>query len=301
MWTTARALASPVGILLLVAGCASNAPSTSSGSGSAPSGRVRIVTDMYPTTYAAQQVAGDAVDIVQLVPSGVEPHDFELTPDQIVQIADADLVAYLPGMIPAVQKAVEQEAPNSSVDVTEGIKRLSGDPTGGGTQSSGDPHVWLDPTNVAMMGQSIAKALTDRGLGSRWDTAGLDTSMQALDKEFTDGLARCAIKPLVVSHAAFGYLANAYGFQQEAISGLSPEAEPSPAKLAEISQLVRDKGVTTIYYEALVSPSAADTIARETGATTALLDPIEGSTGGKSYDALMRENLATLEKGQACT
>lgn len=296
-----HALAPVIGTLLLVAGCSSNEPESGAGRADSADERIVIVTDMYPTTFAAQQVAGDAVDIIQLVPTGVEPHEFELTPGQITQISDADLVAHVPGMIPAVQEAVEQEAPDSSVDVTAGIQRLSGDPAADGEHTSSDPHVWLDPTNVALMGENVAKALTARGLGSQWDAAGLKKAMDALDQEFADGTASCTIKPMVVSHAAFGYLANAYGFEQHAISGLSPEAEPSPAKLAEISQLVTDEGVTTIYSEALVSPGAAETIARETGATTALLDPIEGSTDGKSYDALMRENLATLIKGQDCT
>lgn len=296
-----RALAPIIGTLLLVTGCSSNGPEAGAGAGSSSGKRIVIVTDMYPTTYAAQQVAGDAVDIVQLVPNGVEPHEFELTPGQITQIADADLVAHVPGIIPAVQEAVEQEAPDSSVDVTSGIKRLSGDSAGDHADASSDPHVWLDPANVTVMGENVARALTDRGLGSQWDTVGLRKAMEALDQEFASGTASCRIKPMVVSHAAFGYLANAYGFQQHAISGLSPEAEPSPAKLAEISKLVADEGVTTIYYEALVSPGAAETIARETGARTALLDPIEGSTNGKPYDTLMRENLTTLIKGQDCT
>lgn len=298
MWTMARTQASAVGILLLLAGCGTSAPESSSASTSAD--RIKIVTDMYPTTFAAQQVVGDAADIVQLVPSGVEPHEFELTPGQITEISDADIVAYLPGMIPAVQKAAAQDAANAAVDVTKGITRLSGSTAEDGTEASWDPHVWLDPTNVSQMGRNIATALADRGLGVGWDPAGLEASMAALDQELKDGLANCSIKPMVVSHAAFGYLADAYGFEQHAISGLSPEAEPSPAKLAEISKLVRDEGVTTIYFEALVSPDAAETIARETGTTTALLDPIEGSTDGKSYDALMRENLATLFKGQEC-
>jgi zinc transport system substrate-binding protein len=153
---------------------------------------------------------------------------------------------------------------------------------------------------MAAMGRTIAAALTARGLGSDWDTAGLDAAMTALDQEFRTGLADCAVKPLVVSHAAFGYLADAYGFQQHGIAGLSPEAEPSPKKLAEISALVRDQGVSTIYFESLASPAAARAIAAETGARTAMLDPVEGDTGGRGYEAIMRDNLAALEAGQGC-
>jgi zinc transport system substrate-binding protein len=150
------------------------------------------------------------------------------------------------------------------------------------------------------MGRTIAAALTARGLGTQWDTAGLDAAMAALDEEFRAGLAACTVKPLVVSHAAFGYLADAYGFEQHGIAGLSPDAEPSPNKLAELSALVRDEGVTTVYFESLASPDAAQAIAAETGVRTAMLDPIEGNTDDQGYEAIMRANLAAIEQGQGC-
>lgn len=291
--------------ILVLAGCTSTSQEEPSAAGTpaspkAPGGKVTIVTDVYPTAYAAQVVGGDAVEVVLLTSPGVEPHDLELSPKQITQIAGADLVAYVPGMIPAVEQAATQEAADRAIDVTAGITRLTSDGQAAPGQSS-DPHVWLDPTNMAAMGQNIARALTDRGLGTGWHADRLDQQMAVVDGIFTNRLADCSITPMVVSHAAFGYLAAAYGFEQHGISGLSPEAEPSPRKIAEISALVRDEGVTTIYVESLLSPAAASTIAAETGVTTATLDPIEGSTDGKDYLALMRENLDSLHAGQGCT
>jgi zinc transport system substrate-binding protein len=130
--------------------------------------------------------------------------------------------------------------------------------------------------------------------------------LRALDGEFTRGLAQCQRHEIVTSHAAFGYLAERYGLTQVAISGLSPEVEPDPGRLAEVVSFARTHGVTTIYFETLVRPDIADTIARETGARTDVLDPIEGLTGdeagrGEDYFTLMRRNLAALEQGLGCS
>jgi zinc transport system substrate-binding protein len=326
---------------LTLAGCASSDSTDTAASGSPAAKKPVVVTDMYPTTFAVQQVAGDAVEIVQLAPPGVEPHDYELTPKQVQQIADADLVAYLPDMIPAVQEAVQQEAPDKAVNVAEGITLLEGHSHEEGEEHSHeggeehsheegeehsheegeehsheegeehsheegeehshewDPHVWLDPSNMTTMGQNVADALVEAGVTA--DVTGLQQEMAALDEEFSTALASCTIKPMVVSHEAFGYLAAAYGFEQVGISGLSPEAEPSAARMAEISRLVKDQGITTIYFETLVSPAAAEAIAAETGAKAVLLDPIEGNTDDQGYPTIMRANKETLQAGQSCS
>ncbi len=255
--------------------------------------RLTIVTDIYPTAFAAGAVAGDRADVTVLAAPGVEPHDLELTPSQIALITEADLVAFVPGVIPAVADALRSDPGVRAVDVTGGIDLLSlGDTV--------DPHVWLDPPNVAAMGHAIADALSTDGLGEGWATDQLDASMSSLDERFTTELADCRIRPLVVSHAAFGYLAAAYGFEQHALSGVTPESEPSPATLAAITDLVRREDVTTIYHEPLAPADAAEAVAAETGAATAVLDPIESATGGRDYVTLMGQNLATLVTGQVC-
>ena len=274
--------------LVALGGCTSDEPvSSAPGDGD----RFTVVTDLYPTTFAVEQVVGDDVDVIQLAPAGVEPHDYELTPAQVAQVADADLVFHLPGMVPAVQAAIDQVAPDRGVDVAADVTRLTQD-------GSADPHVWLDPRNVASMAGTAADAL--EGAGITANAADVTERMTALDQDARAALTDCAITPMVVSHEAFGYLANAYGFEQVGISGLSPDAEPSPKRLAEIAQLVRDSGVTTIYFEELASPKAAQTIAAETGANTALLDPIEGNTDDAGYEQIMRTNIETLRTGQGC-
>ncbi|CAB4914156.1 unannotated protein [freshwater metagenome] len=260
-----------------------------------PSGTLRIVAAFYPLQYAAQQVLGDAAASVSvLTPPGAEPHDIELTPQQAGEVADADLVLYIPGFQPALDAAVEGRS--NALDVTRNIVELPG-PSGGT-----DPHVWLNPLNMTAIGAVIAERLaTTPGVAAHQQA--FSAAMDALNAEWKAGTSSCTQHTLVVSHDAFAYLAAQYGFTQEGIAGLSPDTEPSPARIAEIADLVTTQGITTIYYEALVDPKVAQTIAAETGATTALLDPIEGIVNGSSADyvSLMQANLQTIRTGQSCS
>jgi zinc transport system substrate-binding protein len=146
------------------------------------------------------------------------------------------------------------------------------------------------------MRPDAAAAFTTRAVALRGE-------LQALDDDYRAGLAGCASTDLVTSHEAFGYLARRYGLTQVGISGISPDEEPSPARLAEVARFVRDHGVTTVYTETLVDPAIAATVVRETGARTAVLDPLEGlgsRSAGADYLGVMRSNLATLRAGQRC-
>lgn len=262
-----------------------------------------IVAAFYPLAYAASGVAGDSANVITLTPPGVEPHDLELSAAQTAQIAKADLVLYAAGFQPAVDEAVAQQAPDKAIDIIGGTVL----PDGERARLDADPHAWLNPRNLGAIGHAIADRLTGLDPASAptfaSGAATLDAAMTTLDQEYRTGLANCASRTMVVSHEAFGYLADAYGLQQVGLSGLSPDAEPSPARLAEVTNVVRDQGITTIYYETLVDPKVATTIADETGATTAVLDPLEGlapeSTG--DYASIMRANLQTLIAGQRCS
>ena len=258
------------------------------------SGGLRVVAAFYPLQFAAQQVLGDAATVSVLTPPGAEPHDIELTPQQAGEVADADLVLYIPGFQPALDAALEGRS--NALDVTRTIAELPG-PEGGT-----DPHVWLNPLNMSAIGAAIADRLAStQGVAARQQS--FNAAMDALNTEWQAGTSSCAQPTLVVSHDAFAYLAAQYGFTQVGIAGLSPDAEPSPARIAEIADLVTEQGITTIYYETLVDPKVAQTIAAETGATTALLDPIEGIAEGSSgdYASIMQTNLQTIRAGQSCT
>ena len=295
---------------LALAACSS--PTADSPSAS-PDGRPTIVAAFYPLEYAARAIGGDAVDIVGLTPPGGEPHDLELSAAQVAEIASADLVLYVKGYQPAVDEAVAQQAADHSLDVSAGLTLLPAEHAAGhegepaGEEGATDPHVWLNPLNMAGIGTAITERLSasapDGSAAFAANNERLGSEMATLNEQFTAGLASCRSRIMVVSHEAFAYLGSAYGFTQVGISGLSPDAEPSPARMRDVADLVTREGVTTIYYETLVDPKVAKTLADETGATSAVLDPIEGLVAGsaESYPTIMASNLATLRTGQGCT
>jgi zinc transport system substrate-binding protein len=271
----------------VLAGCGSTASS---------GGRKTVVAAFYPIAYAAEQIGGPGYDVVNLTPPGAEPHDLELTPRAVGRIENADVVFYLShGFQPAVSKAVDQ-AHGTTVDVLQGLPLKSA--TGQEAGPTADPHVWLDPLLFAQVVTHIGRALHQ--------AAGpFDAKLRRLDHDFRRGLRHCTRKEIVTSHAAFGYLAQRYGLKQVPITGLTPESEPSPKQLAAVVRLVRRTHATTVFFETLVSPRLADTVAREVGAHTAVLDPIEGLTpseqkNGDNYFTLMRKNLANLRTALAC-
>ncbi|MEI2717361.1 MAG: metal ABC transporter substrate-binding protein [Candidatus Nanopelagicales bacterium] len=249
----------------------------------------------YPLQFAAEQVGGDAVTVVGLTPAGAEPHDVELSPQQVAELGEADLILYIKGFQPAVDQAVEQVGADRAVDVSAGIPLIGN-----------DPHIWLDPQNMVTIAGTVEGKLAQVAPGGAETFArnadDLDGQLTALDRQWAQQTAKCSSRDLVVSHEAFGYLAARYDFTQVGISGLSPEAEPSPGKVAEVTDFVRSNDVRTIYFETLVDPKVAETVAAETGARTAVLDPLEGLPAGsdQNYLTVMDDNLATVVKGQPC-
>jgi zinc transport system substrate-binding protein len=273
----------------LAAGCGSN-----SGDG----GRATVVAAFYPLAYAAERIGGTAVRVDNLTPPGSEPHDLELAPRTVERIVRADVVLYLGhGFQPAVSDAVKQ-AQGKTVDLLAGLP-LDEAPAGEEGLTA-DPHVWLDPVLFGQITESIGAVLHAPG---RADS--LVSDLRRLDDEYRQGLVHCERKEFVTSHAAFGYLAKRYGLIQVPITGLEPESEPTARQLADVVKLVRRTHATTIFFETLVSPRLAETVAREVGARTAVLDPIEGltpaeQTRGENYLSFMRQNLAALRRALAC-
>lgn len=272
-----------------VAGC-----TTGASAGDTPP---TVVASFYPLAFVAERVGGAEVRVVNLTPPGVESHDLELTARQVGEIATADLVVYEQGFQPAVDEAVEQNAGRTQVDVTD-VVSLAHD---------GDPHVWLDPTRMVNVTQAFASALAEvapEHAGAFQQRADeLTAELAALDADFRSGLSNCQRNIVVTSHDAFGYLADRYGLEIVGISGLSPDAEPSPARLKDVQQVIEDHGVTTVFYERLVSPDVAETLAMDLGISTAVLDPIEGlteETEDQNYLTLMRANLQALEEANEC-
>jgi zinc transport system substrate-binding protein len=274
----------PILILLFVglAGC---------GNGPASSEETVVAASFYPLAYAAEEIAGTGVRVDNLTPPGVEPHDLEISPADVEAIRAADLVLLLGhGFQPQLEDAA---------GAGRNVVRLL-DAPGLDLHANGDPHVWLDPIRYARLVERIGSLLRGEQGAAR-----LFRRLHALDGDFRSGLADCARRDIVTSHEAFGYLAERYELEEISISGVSPEAEPDPGKLREVVDLIRKRGVTTVYFETLVSPRIAETVARETGASTAILDPIEGLTRreqlrGEDYFSRMYANLEALRKGLGC-
>ncbi|GLW08641.1 zinc ABC transporter substrate-binding protein [Microtetraspora sp. NBRC 13810] len=281
------------------------------------SGRPGVLAAFYPLQWISEKVGGPDVAVTVLTKPGVEPHDLELTPRQVAGVADADLIVYLRGVQPAVDDAVEQNAADQGFDAAAAVQTLSAASTGaqeeeeeGGAHAhehevSYDPHLWLDPSRLATMttklGERLATVDPAHAAGYRERAAAAVRDLTALDAEMKQGLTTCARHSIVTSHTAFGYLAGRYGLKQIGISGIDPDAEPSPARLAEVAEVAKAEKMTTIFTEALVSPKVAEVLAQEVGAKTAVLDPLESKPATGDYVSAMRQNLATLRTALGCT
>lgn len=315
--TSRRALGATLPALaLLVAPLAACSTGTSAG-GTGDDG-VTVLASFYPLQYVAQQVGGDLVTVENLTPPAAEPHDLELSPAQVRSIGEADLVVYLSGFQTAVDEGVDARQPEHVVDAADHAELMAlpgSAATQAATDEDGDdhggldPHFWLDPTRLAAVGAAVADQLAAADPEHAAEYAAgaerLSQQLTDLDAEIAGGLAECAGATLVTSHAAFGYLAERYHLQQFGISELDPEAEPSPARLREIGDVVAEHGVSTIFSETLVSPKVAQTLAGDLGVGTATLDPLEGlspdaAQAGDDYVTVMRANLAALEEGLVC-
>lgn len=277
-------------------------------------GTVSVVASFYPLAFAAERVGGESVAVETLTPPGVEPHDLELTPDDLEAIAEADVVVSLGGGLqPSVEEAVDAEAAGIAVDVLDRLELLSasGEEVRNGAQAaSADPHVWLDPGRFADVVDRVQAALAEAEPAEastfRANARVLRDELAALDREFRKGLAACETRLMITNHAAFGYLADAYDLELESISGLAPGSEPDPARIAELAERAREEGATVVFTEDLLSSEAAETLAEEAGLDTAVLSPLEGLTQAQASDgddflSVMRRNLETLRDGLDCT
>jgi zinc transport system substrate-binding protein len=272
-----------------------------------PDGKPLVVASFFPMYDFAQKVAADRAQVISLVPPGVHGHDWEPSPQDVAQVRRARVFVYNgAGFEPWADKFIKEAAGPATVVVAASagltVARIGAD---GGV----DPHVWLDPVLAKGEIEAIRAAL------ERGDPAGKDvyaanaaaygTRLAALDARFNAGLRDCARREVVVSHAAFGYLTRRYRLEQIAVMGLAPQAEPSPAALAAIVRTARERKVSAIFLEPLVSPRLAETLAREVGVRLLTLNPIEGvtkqeATEGMGYLDLMARNLESLREGLGC-
>ena len=294
--------------LVATAGCVSASPAQRAARSAA---QLTIVTAFYPLQFVAQRVAGDHATVANLTQPGAEPHDLELTPRQVASLTTANLVIYEKGFQPAVDEAVLQSENPEVIDTTTAVPLpplTSGDELSHGEGARDDhmaldPHVWLDPAAMSRIAQEVESRLVmiDRAHAADYvhNTRALEMDLRKLDRSFRTGLQHCVRTEFITTHAAFGYLAERYHLTQVGISGLNPDSEPSPARIADVQRIAREYRLTTIFSETLVSPALAQAIAGDLGLRTDVLDPIEGVTTesrGNDYLSIMASNLTALRR-----
>ncbi len=304
---------------LAVSACASG--SDTADGGAAADDRPVLSVAFFPLADAASSIAGDAVEVVNLTPPGVSPHDLELTPQGRADIERADAVAYLgTGFQPQIEDVVGGLADDVvTVDllgvvdllpVTEPLAGVQGEVDGEVLEGGLDPHAWVSPRLFGDMVTELTDVLVELSPDSRADMEaardGLLGDLTALDEEFATGLTGCQSTALVTSHRAFEYLARDYGLTQVPIGGITPEEEPDPQTLEAIAGAARAEDVTTVFFEDFLPPDLAETVAEEIGAEVDLLSPIEtieqaDIDEGATYLSIQEDNLAALTEGLRCT
>jgi zinc transport system substrate-binding protein len=265
-----------------------------------------VTASFYPLYDFAKQVGGDKVRVSNMTPAGAEPHDFEPPAKSLADAEKSPVFIYSGGRLEPWTDKFAQGYAGVAVRASDHIRLRTNQEDG---KSVADPHFWLDP----ILAQQVVNNIRD-GL-SRADPANAtfytanaknyNQQLAQLDREYLEGLRSCQQRTIIVSHEAAGYMADRYHLKVEAIAGISPETEPSAARLAELARLVKEKDIRYVFFESLVSPRLADTIAKETGAQTLVFDPIEGLTDedqktGKSYLSVQRDNLGNLRRALAC-
>lgn len=282
------------------------------------SGKLSVMASFYPMYDFAVKIGGDKVDVTNMVPAGTEPHDWEPATKDITSLEKADVFIYSGAGMEHWAEDVLKTLKNKNLTVTEassGITLMKGHEHEEGESQEAeseehehgefDPHVWLSPVNAKKEMENIKDAFVKADPENEaYYQANYETyagKFDELDKKFKDTLSPLPNKSVVVAHEAFGYLCDAYGLTQMGIEGLTPDSEPDPARMAEVIDFVKENKVKTIFFEDLVSPKVAETIAKETGAKTEVLNPLEGLTdeqlkNGDDYFSIMEKNLTVLKE-----
>jgi zinc transport system substrate-binding protein len=276
-----------------------------------------VVASFYPMAFLAEQIGGDHANVTSLTEPGQEPHDLEISTKQRAQLEEADAALFLKGLQPAVDEAVSQTGIKTKIDAAtlttledhggtehahEGEEGHAEEGNAEEEEHARDPHIWLDPVKYAEVAEGVGKAFEkadpDHAADYKKNTAALVKKLNGLNGDFENGLKNTKTKVFFTNHAAFSYLAERYGLTQEAISGLDPESEPSAARVKELQQEAKADGVTTVFYETLVSDKTAKTLAKDAKLKTDVLDPLEGITDksrGDDYFQVMEANLKALQ------
>jgi zinc transport system substrate-binding protein len=270
-----------------------------------------VVASFYPLAFAAERVAGPGWEVIDLTPPGTEAHDVELSLEDRSAIEDAEVLLYLGdiGFQPQVEEAVS-EVPGRVVAVTEGIPLAAPIPEEEEgeeehAEETADPHAWLDPALFARMVDRVADGLAaadpTEAAGYRDRAVALQDELEALDERVRADLEGCDTRSLVVSHEAFGYLAEAYGLEQLGLTGLAPEAEPTVERLGAAGAALADGRATAVFFEAGdEARRIAESVAADFGIPALPLGTLESEPPSGDYLSVMEDNLASLRRGLGC-
>lgn len=307
-------------VLLMGAGCASNSnPKPTEVNTEKPT----VVATFFPIAEVSRAVVGDLANVIVITPEGTEPHDYEPTPKQIEQILSADVFFMNGEGLDPWSEKLRADLDGKKViilELTDGIELKEGhthdehetetkDEHDEASEAGKDPHVWLDPTVMMRAATALRDEMMtiDPNNATRYaqQTQVFLSALESLDQAYKTGLSTCEKNSIIVSHDAFAYLSGRYGFTTHAIAGLSPSAEPSAKQLAELADEARENKTEYIFFESLVSPKLAETLAAEVGAKTLVLTPLEGrneeeAAANATYISLMEQNLNNLKTALAC-
>ena len=294
---------------------------TKDSSANTPQSPPLVAVGFYPVQEIVESVAGRTVTVLNLTPPGQSPHDTELTPQQVTDLSTAKAVFYLgQGFQPQIEAAVKTLDDSvikvdlldsvDLLDLTDKLAGTTGDTDGEELASGKDPHIWVSPKNMIAMTDTVTTSLqklfpADSAALSA-DAASYDAKLTSLNDSFITGLNVCESRTIVTSHRAFAYLSDDFDLVQVPIAGLSPDAEPDPQTLEAVAAKAKADKVTTIFFENNLPPKLSETIAREVGAETDTLDPIESLTDeqlkdGTTYISIQEQNLASLRTALRCT
>lgn len=279
---------------------------------------LHVATSFYPIQWLTQTIGGEAITVSSVTPANVEPHDYELSPKEILELDSKKILFYVKGFQPSLDKAADTLTSAHAVDLSPSAQLIS---TSSNQDTNDehdeehehashdtnnlDPHFWLDPQRMINTGQTIRDQLSQADPANAEQYArnfnDLKEKLNTLDTSFTQGLTACQRSTIVTTHASFGYMTQRYNIQQIALSGISPDSEPSPAVLAKIKSFIAENKTTTIFTETLVSPKVANALAAETGVHTDVLDPLESQPQSGDYLSSMESNLTALRKALSCS
>jgi len=289
-------------ITLIIGGCG-----TASEQSSETKEQLKVYTGIYPLYDFAKHIGGDKIFVKNIVPAGAEPHGWEPSPQDVADISNADILiltgsgmeAWADKVLSVIDKnKVTVIYAGQNIELIEGIQHEEHDHGGK------DPHIWLDPLYAKTMVDNILAGLVKADEKNKAiyesNAEAYKKELDKLHEEYQTGLATAKIKEFVTSHAAFGYLAKRYNLIQVPVRGLTAESEPSPADMAAVVKLAREKNIKYIFFETLVSPKVSEAIAAELQGQTLVLDPLgslseQDIAAGKDYLSVMRENLKNLK------